>query len=710
MTETASLVIKVDSSGASRATADLNKLDRAAGNSEKAASKLGKAWGIGLGAAAVAGVGLATAAFGKFVKNTIDLQNEQAMLAARIKSTGGVAGQTMASLGKMADEMRRTTAVTGDQISKAQDLLLTFTNIRGAIYDDAMPALLDMAVAMRQDTGSAAIQLGKALNDPILGVSSLGRAGVQFSKDQKAMIKSLVETGNVAGAQRIILRELETQFGGSAAAARDTLGGALTNLRETFDELLEGRGDGNGVRGARDAIEQLADTLGSSETKAAFDSIVSGIASTTSALAAAIPQIIAWSRQLEIGLGLSRDAAGQQGGTIFDIGQGLARGASSAYEYSAGALTGDAARRQQAVLNGRSADEQVMAGIGFGNKFTKTYTNPGAMPSYLSGPEYLTGNAPFSAVGPKPFSAVGKKPGAGLVTAATGGDGGGASAIRERVAATKELTEAQKAYNEQEEVYALIAEETDQYRRDGVASEYASAVAKEQGIAATDELIESMEFELSLIGMSNEARAKAIALRWADKDATEAQIAAIGELAVATERAVEQQQFADQAQRSLTNAVTDYATGAKSAKEAFGDFADSLFERAVQFMADKAIQAMFDSFNGKEGGSKEGSKGFDWGNMFSSIMGASGGKREFGGPVMAGSMYEVGEKNKPELFRSGGKQYMIPGNNGAVVPMKGQGSPTNITINVPNLVQYRTAAQIAQETAAAQGRAQARNR
>ena len=179
--ETATLVIKVDSSGAKRATSDLAGLDRAAGKSARAADGLGKAWGIGLGAAALVGVGLATAAFGKFIKNTIDLQNEQAMLAARIKSTGGVAGQTMASLASMADELRRTTAVTGDQISKAQDLLLTFTNVRGAIYEDAIPALLDMAVAMRQDTGSAAIQLGKALNDPILGVSSLGRAGVQFS-------------------------------------------------------------------------------------------------------------------------------------------------------------------------------------------------------------------------------------------------------------------------------------------------------------------------------------------------------------------------------------------------------------------------------------------------------------------------------------------------------------------------------------------------
>ncbi len=60
-----------------------------------------------------------------------------------------------------------------------------------------------------------------------------------------------------------------------------------------------------------------------------------------------------------------------------------------------------------------------------------------------------------------------------------------------------------------------------------------------------------------------------------------------------------------------------------------------------------------------------------------------GGGRENGGPVSGGSMYEVGEKNKPELLLQGGKQYMIPGNNGKVVSnkdMQGSGK-TNVIIN-----------------------------
>lgn len=47
---------------------------------------------------------------------------------------------------------------------------------------------------------------------------------------------------------------------------------------------------------------------------------------------------------------------------------------------------------------------------------------------------------------------------------------------------------------------------------------------------------------------------------------------------------------------------------------------------------------------------------------------AVAGKRKNGGPVSAGSMYEVGEGNAPEIFQaSTGRQYMIPGNSGKVI-------------------------------------------
>jgi len=95
---------------------------------------------------------------------------------------------------------------------------------------------------MGTDLKSAAIQLGKALNDPIANLSALSRSGIQFSKSQKAMVKELVESNKMVEAQKIILAELDTQFGGSARAARDTMGGALSALGNKFGDLFEASG------------------------------------------------------------------------------------------------------------------------------------------------------------------------------------------------------------------------------------------------------------------------------------------------------------------------------------------------------------------------------------------------------------------------------------------------------------------------------------
>ena len=51
-------------------------------------------------------------------------------------------------------------------------------------------------------------------------------------------------------------------------------------------------------------------------------------------------------------------------------------------------------------------------------------------------------------------------------------------------------------------------------------------------------------------------------------------------------------------------------------------------------------------------------------------MGVAG-KRKNGGPVSSGSMYQVGEGGRPEIYQaSTGKQYMIPGDNGKVISNK----------------------------------------
>ncbi len=173
-------------------------------------------------------------------------QKAIAQVEAGLISTGNAAGFTSKELQKMASDLQAKTLFGDEVILKdATAQLLTFTNIAGEQFARTQKAALNLATRLDGDLKSASIQLGKALNDPIANLSALSRSGIQFSKDQKEVIKSLAETGRLAEAQTIILDELEKQYGGAAEAARlaglgpfQALQMVLSDLSEEFGALI----------------------------------------------------------------------------------------------------------------------------------------------------------------------------------------------------------------------------------------------------------------------------------------------------------------------------------------------------------------------------------------------------------------------------------------------------------------------------------------
>jgi len=169
-----------------------------------------------------------------------DQQKAIAQVEAGLKSTGQVAGFTSKELQKMAADLQKTSLFGDEEILKnATAQLLTFTNITGEQFAKTQEIALDLATRLDGDLKGASIMLGKALNDPVANLSALSRAGIQFSADQKTLIKSLVETGDIAQAQTIILEELERQYGGSAEAARNAGLGSVEALKNKFSDLTE---------------------------------------------------------------------------------------------------------------------------------------------------------------------------------------------------------------------------------------------------------------------------------------------------------------------------------------------------------------------------------------------------------------------------------------------------------------------------------------
>jgi hypothetical protein len=219
---------------------DTSGLTRGLSQGTSGLRKFGKMAAIVGGAAALGGL-VATLKIG--VDEFMGAQKVLAQTGAVLKSTGGAANVTSKQITTMSESLMKLSGVDDEAIQSGQNLLLTFTKIRNEtgkgnnIFDQATLAMTNLSVAMGKDLSSSAILVGKALNDPVKGVGALSRAGVQFTASQKDTIKALVDSGNVMGAQKMILKELEVQFGGSAKAAGQTLPGQLNILKETFRNL-----------------------------------------------------------------------------------------------------------------------------------------------------------------------------------------------------------------------------------------------------------------------------------------------------------------------------------------------------------------------------------------------------------------------------------------------------------------------------------------
>jgi hypothetical protein len=184
----------------------------------------------------------------------------QARLEAVASATGVFGSETDAVTKRLAEFAKSQEMLIAQDdvvIKGVQAKLLSFKALSGSAdeaggaFDRATVAAFDMAAAGFGSAEGNATALGKALEDPIKGLTALQRTGTVFTEEQKEQIRVMQESGDLLGAQNIILDELESQYGGVAAAtadASDKLQIAFGNIKESagaallpvFAELVEG--------------------------------------------------------------------------------------------------------------------------------------------------------------------------------------------------------------------------------------------------------------------------------------------------------------------------------------------------------------------------------------------------------------------------------------------------------------------------------------
>lgn len=218
-------------------------IDQSKKSTEKFASnteKLGKSLGALFTGIAFTAVATKLFNLGKQAENLFKVQElAETKLDQTLVATGNAAGLTADQLKTMASELQDVTTIGDEATIGAQSLLLTFKNIGEDVFPRALESILDVSTGMGQDLKTSSIQLGKALNDPITGLTALQRVGITFTEQQKEQIKAFQESGDLASAQGIILTELESQFGGLARAVAETADGVEKQLNNAYGDLLE---------------------------------------------------------------------------------------------------------------------------------------------------------------------------------------------------------------------------------------------------------------------------------------------------------------------------------------------------------------------------------------------------------------------------------------------------------------------------------------
>ena len=608
---------------------DSKRAEKRVREMDKAFQATGKA----IGTAIAAGAGVAATGLALVIKSTIEAEKAQAQLDAVLKSTKGAAGLAADEILALSSELQKMSTFGDESITSAQSLLLTFTQIGRDVFPAATQSVLDMATALDKDLNSAAQMVGKALNDPVKGVAALAEAGVQFSKDQRQMIETLSETGRVADAQRIILKELETQFGGSAKAARDTLGGAFEALKNAAGDLLEG--EAGSFKGLQAGVNSLTATLESSATRSAFANLVSDMASVANAAANAITWIDKMRQVSQLGSGslalgdASSEALKERRKQLqanIDLGKqwrqeegNLLERLSGGRDFSAYDAMVDEVRRIDALLNYQSSS----TGNGRGRGVQVNIRPPASAP------------APAGGGGGK-----GRGSGRDAYSLAD-------SLIADREALAKLVEEEARAREQFEAMAAQlsgpVADANYRYARDleelnelaakgAIGSDELTRAQEnlrkehEANVAAIQErlepgkqLLKELQFELDLMKLTNAERATAIQLRGLDTEQIQKYGDAIAETNQKIMENAEQADFMDGWRGEFQDFFSDVLTGTKSIGDAFEDMLSNISAMIAERVAQNWVDQLFGQMGTTNGGAAGGGEG-GWLASFASLF------------------------------------------------------------------------------------------
>ena len=233
------IISEFDGKGIKRAKEEFKQLETVGKKAQFAIRKAAIPAGIAITALGVAG---------KKALSAGEQVNSANNRVRQINKSMGLFGKQTDVVSKrlidLAEAQARELGISNLTIKATQAKLLTFKNLAksadvvGGAFDRANKAALDMAAAGFGTAEGNAVQLGKALEDPIKGITALAKSGVTFTDQEKDKIKTLVESNKILEAQELVLAAIEKQVGGTAEATADD----TQKMKESFDQVTQSIG------------------------------------------------------------------------------------------------------------------------------------------------------------------------------------------------------------------------------------------------------------------------------------------------------------------------------------------------------------------------------------------------------------------------------------------------------------------------------------
>lgn len=244
---------RITSAASNEAAGAMNAMAGRAGALGSALSSLGPG-----AMAAAAGVDALLAVLGRGTMSAAKWDTRLRRTAALISATGQAAGISAKDLAAFAKARDLATLGDRNEVMDAINILQTFKSVQGEVFREAIIVAQDMSATFGQSLTSSVTMLGKALEDPVRGMTALRRVGVSLNTSEKELIVTLVEAGREAEAQAEMLGVLQRQVGGAAEAEAGGLAGSIDTLNYRWRELLESMGQ---TEKTAAAVDELARAL-----------------------------------------------------------------------------------------------------------------------------------------------------------------------------------------------------------------------------------------------------------------------------------------------------------------------------------------------------------------------------------------------------------------------------------------------------------------